>query len=153
MVSPSHTYRFRVRSRDRAGNVSAWVEGLLVKSALVQESSTAISYRGTWYAGKSTSFSGGGVRWTQSSTATATYTVTGRGVALVTTLAAGRGKLKVYVDGVYARTIDLYASSASFRALAFSQMFAAYGTHTVKLVNVAPSGRPRADLDAFAVLR
>jgi gametolysin peptidase M11 len=153
MVSPSHSYRFRVRSRDRAGNVSAWVEGLLVKSALVQESSTAITYRGTWYTGKSTSFSGGAVRYATSSTATATYTVTGRGVALVTTMAAGRGKLKVYVDGVYVRTIDLYASSASFRALAFTHTFVAYGTHTVKLVNVAPSGRPRADLDAFAVIR
>ena len=33
-LAPGHTYRFRVRSRDQAGNVSAWVEGALLKPGL-----------------------------------------------------------------------------------------------------------------------
>ncbi len=91
--------------------------------------------------------------YTLSSTASASYTVTGRGIALVTTKATGRGKLKVYIDGSYVRTIDLYSSSASYRVLAFSQMFSSSGTHTIKLVGMGTSGRPRVDLDAFAVIR
>jgi hypothetical protein len=152
-LSPGHTYRFRVRSRDAAGNVSAWVESLLLKPTLVQESSTAIAYRGTWYGTQASGYSGGAARSTTSSTASASYTVTGRGIALVATQAASRGKLKVYVDGLYVRTVDLYRSSASYRALVFTQMFSSYGTHTIRLVGIGTSGRPRVDLDAFAVIR
>ena len=79
--------------------------------------------------------------------------MTGRGIALVTTKGPGRGKVKVYLDGVYVETVDLYRSSVSYRVLAFSQMFASYGTHTIKLVGMGTSGRPRVDLDAFAVIR
>lgn len=152
-LSPGHSYRFRVRARDLAGNVSAWVESALLKPGLTQNGSSAITYRGTWYGASRTSYSGGSARYTKSSTATATYTVTGRGIALVTTMASGRGKLKVYLDGVYVRTVDLYRSSASYRVLAFSRMFTTSGTHTIKLVALGTSGRPRVDLDAFAVIR
>jgi hypothetical protein len=38
--------------------------------------------------------------------ATATFTFTGRGVGFVTTLASTRGRVKVYVDGRYVRTLD-----------------------------------------------
>ena len=54
---------------------------------------------------------------------------------------------------MFVRTVDLYRSSVSSRVLAFTQMFASSGTHTIKLVAQATSGRPRVDLDAFAVLR
>jgi hypothetical protein len=152
-LSPGHTYRFRVRSRDAAGNVSAWVEGLLLKPALTQQTSTAVTYRGTWLNSTLTSYSGGSARYATAATAAATYTFSGRGVAFVTTMAAARGKVKAYIDGVYLRTIDLYRSSAAYKSLAFTQMFASSGSHTIKLVAVGTSGRPRIDVDAFAVLR
>jgi hypothetical protein len=52
---------------------------------------------------------------------------------------------------VYVQTVDLYRSRVAYKSLAFSQSFA-NGTHTIKLVPVGTSGRPRVDLDAFAVL-
>jgi hypothetical protein len=152
-LSPSHTYRFRVRSRDAAGNVSVWVEGLTIKPALVQQTTSAITYRGTWSTSSRAEYSGGSVRYTASPTATASYTFTGRGIGLVTTTGTTRGQVKVYIDGVLVRTVDLYSSSLAYRRLAFSQMFASSGTHTIKLVPVGTSGRPRIDLDAFAVIR
>ena len=79
--------------------------------------------------------------------------MTGRGIALVTTTSTDRGKVKVYIDGVYVRTVDLYRSSVSYRVLAFATKFSSKGTHTIKLVGVGTSGRPRIDLDAFAVIR
>ena len=151
-VAPGHTYRFRVRSRDEAGNVSAWVESVLVRPALIQDSSSAISYRGTWSTVSATAYSGGTARKT-GTIASATYTVSGRGIALVATTASTRGKAKVYIDGVYVRTVDLYSSSAAYRALVFSQMFSSSSTHTIKVVALATAGRPRVDLDAFAAFR
>ena len=153
MLAPGHSYRYRVRSRDAVGNVSAWVEGVLLKPGLTQQTSSSVTYRGTWYTGSLSSYSGGSARYTKSSTASASYTFTGRGIALVTTQGSGRGKVKVYIDGVYVRTVDLYRSSASYRVLAFTQTFASSGTHTIKLVGMGTAGRPRVDLDAFAVVR
>ena len=150
---PGHTYRFRIRSRDAAGNVSAWAETWLLKPSLLQQSSTAITYRGSWFTANAGSYAGGSVRSTRSAGASATYTVSGRGVALVTSTAPDRGKLKVYLDGTYVRTIDLYAPSPAYRVVAFSQLFAGSGTHTIKLVALGTAGRPRVDLDAFAVIR
>lgn len=152
-LSSGRTYRFRVRTRDHAGNVSGWVEGALLKAGLTQQTSSGITYRGTWSTGKVTSYSGGSARFTKSSTASATYTVTGRGVALITTKSTDRGKVKVYIDGTYVRTVDLYRSSVEYRVLAFSMKFSTRGTHTIKLVGVGTSGRPRVDLDAFALIR
>jgi hypothetical protein len=152
-VATGHSVRFRVRSRDAVGNVSAWVESVLLKPALTQQGAKSITYRGTWYAGSKSSYSGGSARYTKSSTASASYTFTGRGISLVTTKAPARGKVKVYLDGVYVRTVDLYRSSAAYRVLAFSQTWASSGTHTIKLVGMGTSGRPRVDLDAFAVIR
>ncbi|HET9852045.1 MAG TPA: hypothetical protein VFP56_06015 [Candidatus Limnocylindrales bacterium] len=151
-VAPGHTYRFRVRSRDEAGNLSAWVESVLVKPALTQDSSSSIAYRGTWSRVTATAYSGSTARKT-GTVATASYTVKGRGIALVATTASTRGKVKVYIDGMYVRTVDLYSSSAAYRVLAFSQMFSSSGTHTIKVVALATPGRPRVDLDAFAVFR
>ncbi len=152
-LSNGRTYRFRVRTRDHAGNVSGWVEGALLKSGLTQQTSSGITYRGTWSTGNVDSYSGGSARYTKSSTASATYTVTGRGVAIVTTRSTDRGKVKVYIDGDYVRTVDLYRSSVEYRILAFATKFSSRGTHTIKLVGVGTSGRPRVDLDAFAVIR
>jgi hypothetical protein len=152
-LSPGRSYRFRVRTRDAAGNVSPWVEGSVLRPALTQQSSSAIRYRGTWYSARHTGYSGSYVRYTRSSAASATYAFKGRGIALVTTVAPGRGKVKVYIDGVHVRTVDLYRSSTSYRVLAFSHWFSWYGTHTIKLVGLGTSGRPRVDLDAFAVIR
>jgi hypothetical protein len=152
-LTPGHSYRFRVRTRDAAGNVSPWVEGVVLNPALTQESSSSITYRGTWSTARSSLYSAGATRYTTSSTASASYTVTGRGIALVTSLAATRGKLKVYIDGTYAGTIDLYRTTASHRTIGFSRMFASSGTHTIKLVGMGTTGRPRVDVDAFALIR
>ena len=77
--------------------------------------------------------------------------VTGRSIALVTTKAPTRGTVKVYVNGTYVATVDLYATTTKYRALAWQKTWSTSGTRTVKLVVVGTSGRPRVDLDAFAV--
>lgn len=64
-----------------------------------------------------------------------------------------RGQVKVYVDGVYATTVDLYSTTTTYRSVAFARTFSTYGTHTVKLVVVGTAGRPTVILDAFALIR
>src|SRR5215210_3969606 len=48
-LSPgSSTYQFRVRAMDAAGNWSEWAHGVPFVVSALQESSSAISYTGTW---------------------------------------------------------------------------------------------------------
>ena len=61
--------------------------------------------------------------------------------------------MKVYVDGHYVRTLDLKASTTRYRAVAWSWGWTTSGAHTVRLVVVGTKGRPRVEVDAFAVVR
>jgi hypothetical protein len=57
--------------------------------------------------------------------------------------------MKVYVDGVFVATVDLYAASASYRSVAYARTWSSLGTHTIRIVVVGTAGRPRVDLDAI----
>jgi hypothetical protein len=152
-LTPGKTYRFRVRARDALGNVGAWVTGPTLRPQLVQQTSGGIRWKGTWRSSSSSAFSGGSVRSTTAAGAVARYTFTGRAIGLVTTLSPSRGAVKVYLDGAYITTLDLAAPSVAARRLVFSRSWSTSATHTIKLVAVGTAGRPRIDLDAFAVLR
>src|SRR4029079_15652814 len=66
--------------------------------------------------------------------------------------ARSRGKVKVYVNGVYQGTVDLYSSSTQYRAIAWQRTWSSSATRTIKLVVVGTAGRPRVDIGAFATM-
>ncbi len=148
-VAPSGTVRFRVKAVNQNGAMSSWAPGLTLTPRLIQGSSTTVRYSGTWSTSSSTSYSGGSTRQTSAAGARATYTFTGRSVGLVTTKAPNRGKVKVYVNGVYLETIDLYASTSRHRLVAWQRAWSTSGTRTIAFVAVGTAGRPRVDIDAF----
>ena len=51
------------------------------------------------------------------------------------------------------KTLDLKASTTRYRAVAWSWGWTTSGTHTVRLVVVGTAGRPRVEVDAFAIVR
>ncbi len=113
----------------------------------------ATGYTGTWDTATSTSYSGGLDPVRQHRGASAPYTVTARSIALVTTKAASRGSVRVYVDGVLAATVSTYATTTAYRSIAWQKTWSSAGTHTIRLVVVATAGHPRVDLDAFAYVK
>jgi N-acetylmuramoyl-L-alanine amidase/Bacterial Ig-like domain len=152
-LSPGKSYRFEVRARDAAGNVGPWHAGPTLHPQLVQQSSSAIHYHGTYHTAYSSKYSGGSARYLATAGASATYTVTARSIGFATSRGPTRGVVKVYVDGSLAATIDLYAAKYSFRYVAFSKTWSSSGTHTIRVVAEGTTGRPRIDVDAFLVLR
>ena len=152
-LAPGHWYRFRVRDFDRAGNVSAWAYGTGFRLPLYQESSSAIHYTGVWHPQSAASASGGALTYTTAAGAEASFTSSGRTIAWVSPIGPTRGKVKVYIDGVYAGTVDLYSATAIPRTIVFVRAWTDVGTHTIVLRNVGTAGRPRADLDAFVLFR
>ncbi len=152
-AASSGTVRYRVRAIDVAGNVGAWANGTILSPRLVQQTSSSVRYSGTWSRSSSSSYSGGSIKYAKAAGRSATYTFTGRSIGLITTKAPSRGKVKVYVNGKYITTVDLYRSSTQYRVLAWQKTWSTSGTRTVKLVVAGTSGRPRVDLDAFVIVR
>jgi hypothetical protein len=150
--STTRTYRFRVRALDHSGNASAWLYGPTFHVKLIQQSSTAVHYAGTWATGTSTSATGGSYKSTHSTGASATYTFTGRMIAMVAYKASNVGSVKIYVDGVYRATVSLYASTTAWRRIVYVRGWTSSGTHTIKIVCAGTAGHPRIDLDAYVVL-
>jgi hypothetical protein len=150
-IGTGQTYRFQVRPRDWAGNAGAWKAGVTVLLKLFQESS-GVSYSGLWKRLTVGGYSGGAVRYNKSAGASATFTFTGRGVSFVTTKGPTLGKAKIYIDGSYVTTVNLYSSTWQYRFVAFQKTWSSNGTHRIKVVNVGTYGHPRVDIDGFVVL-
>jgi len=151
--SNSYAYRFRALAADGSGNVSGWATGAATYMTLRQETGSGIAYGGSWGSASSSSALGGRLRYTSNRYAWVTYTFTGRGVSFVSRKGPTSGKIAVYLDGVRVATPDLYGSSTTVRWVTWSRTLASSGKHTLKIVNLGTSGRPRFYIDGFATIR
>jgi V8-like Glu-specific endopeptidase len=151
-VANGHSYRFRVRARDWAGNLGAWATAATIRSTVTQNTSGAVQYTGSWPTASSSSYSGGSVKYGDVTNEAASLTFTGKAIAIVSSRGPTRGAAWVYVDGSFVMTINLYAATRSFEYVAFQRSWASSGKHTIKIVVGGTSGRPRIDLDAFEVI-
>jgi GH25 family lysozyme M1 (1,4-beta-N-acetylmuramidase) len=144
-----HTYQDRVTATDKLGNTSAAAYGPTLEPLLVQQTSSAIGYHGTWSTGTSTASSGGSQKYATAAGAWVGYTFNGMGFAWVSSRGPTHGSAKVYVDGVYKGTVSLYASRNVARQVVFAMNWSSNATHTVKIVVLGTAGHPRVDIDAF----
>lgn len=153
VMNQGHSYRFRVRARDKAGNVGAWVYTSTWRGSLLQNSSTSLAYAGSWGTSSNAAHSGGSVRSATAAGASVSYAFSGRAIAWVTTLRPDAGLVQVWVDGVLVSTVDTKAAAVTYRHIVFSKAWASYSSHTIKLVVLGTATRPAGVLDAFEVVR
>lgn len=150
-VSPGHTYRFRVRAADDAGNVGPWAYTRTFTPVRYTESNAAIKRTGTW--GRIYYYDVGFyTRYAKAKGATAKLTFTGRTIGFVAVVGPGRGKAGIYVDGKLAQTIDTYKASKD-AWVKFQKSWSASGTHTIMVKVLGTAGRPKIELKEFDVLR
>jgi hypothetical protein len=152
-LAPGHSYRFAARARDRAGNAGPWATGPTVRASLRQETTSAITWTGTWTQDARAQYSGGAVRYASAPGASARYAFTGRAIAWVATFNPTRGVARVYLDGALLATIDTHAAQTTNSRVAFARTWASSGPHTIRIVVSGPVGGPRLDIDAFEVLQ
>jgi hypothetical protein len=142
----------RVRAVDRASNVSAWAEMPLVKASGFSEATSLATYSGSWRTGSAASAWRGRFRYSTSAGATVSFRFGGQAVGLVATGGPNRGRARIYLDGVYLKTIDLRSATTRYRQVVFSTRVSR-GTHTLKVMVLRTSPRTRVDIDGFLVLR
>jgi GH25 family lysozyme M1 (1,4-beta-N-acetylmuramidase) len=144
--------RQRSRATDRIANTSNWSQGPSVRATITQQTSTGVTWSGSWHTVKTTKASGGSLRYSTAAGASATFRFSGSSVAWVAARGTSRGSARVYVDGVYAGLFSLRASTSAYRSIVFARNWSAVGTHTLKIVVVGNAGHPRVDVDALARL-
>ena len=150
------THTFRVRARDATGWPGVWATTPPHSLGLLQETSTAISYSGTFRRSYLSGASGGYVRRSAEAGRAATLAFDGSGVALVTTMGPARGVIEIWLDGVNVARVDLYAAVAQKKHLAWA-VDVAPGAHTLQVrvmgTRHVASTSDRVDIDAFLILR
>jgi GH25 family lysozyme M1 (1,4-beta-N-acetylmuramidase) len=149
-VPANGTFRQRVRARDGADNRSAWKTGPAILSNVFQQNFSTVHYTGTWHGTRVTSASGGSLRYATSAGASASFTFLGSSVGWVSVRGPGRGTAKVYLDGVYSRTVDLREARNHLQNIVYAANWATSGVHTIKIVTTSSA---RVDVDAFVRLR
>ncbi|HET9666138.1 MAG TPA: S8 family peptidase [Desertimonas sp.] len=145
--------QFAVSGRDGAGNVGTQAVSPAVTATLYQERTSLARYSGRWTNTSSSTASHSNLRTSTQAGAWVEFKRDARSIAIVGRQGPTSGKAKVYVDGVFAATIDLYRSTSRSRVVLFSRAWSTPGLHTVKLFVSGTPGRPRVDIDAFGVLR
>ena len=73
-------------------------------------------------------------------------------MAWVSGMGPTRGSAKVYLDGVYVKTVSLWASANTSRNVVFGRNWGTMGSHTLRIVVAGTSGHSRVDVDAFVRL-
>jgi hypothetical protein len=149
LLATEHTYAFRVRAIDRAGNVGAWATGATFRISRKSETHSSVTYTGTWTLSKSPVFWGGQAMASNSVGARASITFTGRSIAWVASTGPTRGKAEIYVDGIRVATVDLYAATSAHQKVVWASSWTTATSRTIRVRVLGTSGRPRVDLDAF----
>jgi subtilisin family serine protease len=146
-------YRFATRTRTSGGSLGPVAYGQYVETALYQEGTSLAKYSGTWSTTSSSTASGGKLRTSTQANAYVEFKRAALATAIVGRRGPTSGKAKVYVDGVLVSTIDLYHATSQSRVVLFSRSWSTVATHTIRVVVLGTAGRPRVDIDGFAIAR
>jgi hypothetical protein len=119
--------------------------------------SATVAYAGAWATSTCACWSGGTTRKTSQAGASVRLLVRvseGSGpiaFGLVMAKGPGRGRASVFVDAVKVATVDTGAASPLNRTVVWRRQMTP-GEHTVRVVNLATTGRARIDFDAFVAI-
>jgi hypothetical protein len=150
-LSPGSSYQFQARSRDLAGNASAFKSGPSLTPRLFQE--TSATYTGTWKRDNQSDASGGSVRTSNQAGSTATFALSAKSAGVVMPLRSTLGTAQICLDPGTASqscdTVDLSpASGLGPRMLVFARNGLSTTQHQLQVT----VGSGRVDLDAIATV-
>jgi hypothetical protein len=133
------------------------VDGFVAKivETYFEETSRTIVYTGAWASQACALCSAGAVKQTNVAGDRATFTFNGRGVTWMASRTRTSGKAKVFVDGVWRATVNLYSYTTQHKRPVYTVTGLAAGAHTLRSIEVM-GGRPAAsnyvNIDAFRVM-
>ncbi|MFU8850658.1 peptidoglycan recognition protein [Micromonospora sp. SL1-18] len=146
---PGVTTTWSMRAADWSGNTAtssaSWTPVFLPE--------TKATRKGTWSTTASSNYLGGSALTAKAAKASLSWTFTGRSVSFVATKTSASGRVEIWVDGVKNTTLDLKSSTTQYRRGVWAKSWTGSGRHTVKIVVVGTSGRPRVITDGLVYVR
>jgi bacillopeptidase F len=122
----------------------------------VEDTSTSVSYAGSWSRTRTSCASGRYYHSSTSAGAASTFTFTGIGVRWISMMSPSRGQAEVFVDGIDEGSFDLYSPTTSCRVTEFELTGLSPGQHTIGIsvlgTKNASSSGDRVVVDAFEYL-
>ncbi len=150
-VRPPHDARFRVRARDGAGNMSAWVEGDGLHWTLDSEHAPEVTTSGAWRVIRASGFLGDEALRGRTVGAELSFSFTGSQVAWIGRPSRSGGSARVFLDGEDRGVVSTYASSRSYRHVLYVASWPEPGDHTLTIRALGTSGHPNVVVDGFIV--
>jgi hypothetical protein len=150
-ASPGSVQQYRVRVRDRLGNLSAW-SAVAATTIVLNEGSRSLIYRGSWSTARATGYYLGTTKASARRGASVSTTGWTSRISVVGTKSPRGGRFAVVVDGVRRATVDTYATSVVNRRTLVS-IPVPYGRHAVRIVNLGTPGRQTIRLDGIGLGR
>ncbi|MGN9776605.1 N-acetylmuramoyl-L-alanine amidase [Micromonospora sp. H33] len=148
-TKPGVTTTWSMRAQDWAGNTAtssaAWTPVFIPEANATRT--------GTWSGYSSSNYLGGSALTATARGASLSWTFTGRSVAFIATTTSTSGQADIYVDGVKVKTVDLRSSTTAYRRIVWTKSWTGSARHTVKIVVVGTSGRPRVITDGLVYVR
>jgi Peptidase family M28 len=108
------------------------VTGSLIAVTRVEQGDQRLGWTGRWMNASGSSYTGGSIRYANSSETAVTIDFTGVSLKLIGTKAAIYGKARVTLDDGSPVLVDLYSPTSLFGQRAWSSGFLPAGRHTVK---------------------
>jgi hypothetical protein len=142
------TVYFRTRATNNAGTVGPWSGA---SSTIVPFDDAKATYSSKWSKYSSSSRYLGSVHYTSTRNASASFTMGAGRLYVLATKGPKLGIFRVYVNGKLVKTYDSRASATAYRQPFVLGNFTA-SKNTVKIVNLATSGRAKIEIDGFARL-
>jgi hypothetical protein len=155
-VAPRVIVNERSEASDTSANTSGWSNADQYAVNDYQINNKTLAYTGSWRAVYAHSYWYSGIKWSTNRGAQVSVTANGSSFAFVGIAGPSMGRMQVFVDGVSAGIVDLYAPVETDRFIAWSTSFDSVGSHTVTVQvlgtkNVLSTGT-RVSFDAFAVI-
>jgi hypothetical protein len=115
------------------------------------ETNAAIVYGGTWTSASHARYAGRAVKYATKAGARATFAFTGSKVAWYGPVGPTRGQARVYIDGVYVKTVNLRARTFTARRIVFTKSWSTSASHTLVILVLGTPGHPMVAIDQIAV--
>ena len=144
--------RFRLETTDCAGDPGTPHIGSSERPTMVQEDGPGVIASPAWTVQTGPGFIAGARSVASEAGASLRVSFTADGFAWVAERGPGQGRAEVYVDGVHAGHVRLWAASPKVPRIVFARGWTSAGSHEVKLVVVGTAGHPSVNVDAFAFL-
>ncbi|MBP1993778.1 S-layer homology domain-containing protein [Paenibacillus eucommiae] len=133
---------YKVYAIDGSGNISAGSIDLTIVNSqdmMIDSANPVVRYSGAWNIvpdggeGAGAIYYGGSQAHTKAQGAYAYIPFYGTAAQVIASSSYSRGKAKVYVDGEYKETIDLYSAETQFQKVVYDTGTLAEGMHVVRI--------------------